>query len=66
MEENRKYYRIVYFKNGTFSRIEITNSKSKVKRLIYTHQPDVEVYRCNANGNNYTGRKIYPYEEVWV
>lgn len=24
----------------------------------------VEVYRCNEKGNNYSGRKIYPYPEI--
>ncbi len=55
-----KYYRIVYFKNNVFYKIEVTDDETKIKRLIYTLTPNIEIYRCNSKGNNYTHRKVYP------
>lgn len=56
---NNKYYRIVYFKNNKFYKVIITSDENKVKSLITLQTPNIEIYKCNANGNNYTGRRIY-------
>ena len=59
MNENN-YYRIVYFKKNKFPKIVITNDNEKIKQLIESHTSNIEIYKCNSKGNNYTGRKIYP------
>lgn len=56
-----KYYRIVYFKNNKFLKTVITNNTEEVEQLIRLHVPNIEIYKCNSKGNNYTGRKIYPF-----
>ena len=56
---NNKYYRIVYFKNNKFWKTVITSDEKEVKFLINSQTPNIEIYKCNANGNNYSGRKIY-------
>ena len=56
---NNKYYRIVYFKNNKFYKVIITSDEDKVKSLISLQTPNIEIYKCNANGNNYSGRRIY-------
>lgn len=54
------YYRIVYFKNNKFWKTVITSDIQEVKQIIGLQIPDIEIYKCNSKGNNYTGRKIYP------
>lgn len=54
-----KYYRIVYFKNNKFWKVVITSDEKEVKFLINSQIPDIEIYKCNVNGNNYSGRRIY-------
>lgn len=54
------YYRIVYFKNNKFWKTVITSDTQEIKQLIALRTPDIEIYKCNPKGNNYTGRKIYP------
>lgn len=56
---NNKYYRIIYFKNNKFYKVVITSDENKVKSLIILQTPNIKIYKCNANGNNYTGRRIY-------
>lgn len=56
---NNKYFRIVYFKNNKFLKVVITGDEEKVKQLINLQTPNIEIYKCNQNGNNYTGRRIY-------
>lgn len=56
---NNKYFRIVYFKNNKFLKTVITGDEEKVKQLINLQTPNIEIYKCNQNGNNYTGRRIY-------
>lgn len=56
---NNKYFRIVYFKNNKFLKTVITGDEEKVKQLINLQTPNIEIYRCNQNGNNYSGRRIY-------
>lgn len=61
MEMNKtKYYRIVYFKNNKFFKVVITSNTEEVKQIINLQTPNIEIYKCNSKGNNYTGRKIYP------
>ena len=55
-----KYYRIVYFKNNKFFKTVITSNTEEVKQIINLQTPNVDIYKCNSKGNNYTGRKIYP------
>ena len=55
-----KYYRIVYYKNNKFIKTVITSDIDKVNQLIMLQTPNIEIYKCNSKGNNYTGRKIYP------
>ena len=55
-----KYYRIVYYKNNKFIKTIITSDIDKVNQLIMLQTPNIEIYKCNSKGNNYTGRKIYP------
>lgn len=59
MKMNNKYYRIVYFKNNKFWKVVITSDEKEVKFLINSQIPDIEIYKCNVNGNNYSGRRIY-------
>lgn len=60
MKMMNKYYRIVYFhKNGKFDKVVITNDEIKIKNLIILQTPNIKIYRCNENGNNYTNRQIY-------
>lgn len=54
-----KYYRIVYFKNNKFWKVVITSDIDKVNQLIMLQISNIEIYKCNANGNNYSGRRIY-------
>lgn len=56
---NNKYFRIVYFKNNKFLKTVITGDEEKVKQLINLQTPNIEIYKCNQNGNNYSGRRIY-------
>ena len=56
-----EYYRIVYFKNNKFQKTVITSNTEEVEQLIRLHTPEIEIYKCNSKGNNYTGRKIYPF-----
>lgn len=56
-----KYYRIVYFKNNKFFKTVITSNTEEVEQLIRLRVPNIEIYKCNSKGNNYTGRKIYPF-----
>ena len=56
-----KYYRIVYFKNNKFFKIVITSNTEEVEQLIRLRVPNIEIYKCNSKGNNYNGRKIYPF-----
>lgn len=56
---NNKYFRIVYFKNNKFLKTVITGDEKKVKQLINLQTPNIEIYKCNQNGNNYSGRRIY-------
>ena len=55
-----KYYRIVYYKNNKFVKTVITSDIDKVNQLIMLQTSNIEIYKCNSKGNNYTGRKIYP------
>lgn len=59
MKTNNKYYRIIYFKNNKFHKTVITSDENKIKSLITLQTPNIEIYKCNANGNNYSGRRIY-------
>jgi len=55
-----KYYRIVYFHNdGKFDKVVITDNEAKVKQLIHFQTPNIKIYKCNENGNNYTNRQVY-------
>ena len=56
-----EYYRIVYFKNNKFQKTVITSNTEEVEQLIRLRTPEIEIYKCNSKGNNYTGRKIYPF-----
>lgn len=56
---NNKYFRIIYFKNNKFLKTVITGDEEKVKQLINLQTPNIEIYKCNQNGNNYSGRRIY-------
>ena len=61
--QDNRYYRIVYFdKKGYANGIEIKSwDETNVEELISRHPyPQMEIYRCNAKGNNYDGRRIYP------
>ena len=55
-----KYYRIVYYKNNKFFKTVITSNTEEVEQIINLQTPNIEIYKCNSKGNNYTGRKIYP------
>ena len=57
---NKKYFKIVYFKNNKFQKYSITDDEKEVKKIIDLKLPNIEIYRCNSKGNNYTHRKVYP------
>ena len=59
MKMNNKYYRIVYFKNNKFWKVVITSDEKEIKFLINSQIPNIQIYKCNVNGNNYSGRRIY-------
>lgn len=62
-EMSNKYYRIVYFdKKGAFRRLQIKpQCEVDIDNLISQNPyPAMMVYRCNAKGNNYSGRLVYP------
>ena len=56
---NDKYFRIVYFKDNKYLKTVITGDEAEVRQLINLRTPNIKIYRCNQNGNNYTGRRIY-------
>lgn len=54
-------YRIVYFdKNFKFKKVVISEEYKDQLLIALAKQENVEVYKCNAKGNNYTGRRIFP------
>jgi len=58
-----QYYRIVYFhRNGTFCGLSIKKqSEVDIVDLIKRYSwPLIEIYKCNAKGNNYSRRRVYP------
>ena len=61
MMDKPEFYRVEEFDSrGQFRRWYVTDDKAKVRRLIFldTKEGNVKVYRCNKNGNNYSGRRI--------
>lgn len=58
------YVRIEIFRNGTFYRIEIVPVESYdrdvIGDLVRKYGPEIRIYKCNRQGNNYHGRLIWP------
>lgn len=58
------YYRIVKFKDGKAQSVKIVEDEDQCIRAISANPNDVEIYKCNKHGNNYTNRMVYPVEQV--
>ena len=62
------YYRVVYYdKNNIFENFEVIEVRDKIDLIskINKHYPlPIEIYKCNKNGNNYTGRMVYPILQI--
>ena len=61
-------YRIEYFDNHLkFYRYEIVNS-FVFNQIVNVKNPrdwnQIRIYKCNANGNNYTGRMLFPVKQI--
>lgn len=63
--ENDRYYRVEHFDgSGKFRKLEVLRHGDRTVAEIVLQDSNVKVFKCNRRGNNYTGRMLYPFQEV--
>lgn len=64
MLDNR-YYRVEHFDGSErFRKFEVLRHGDCSLADIVLSDKNARVYKCNSRGNNYTGRMLYPFQEV--
>ena len=66
--QREESYRIECFKDGEFKKLYIVNSRDEAGMMRCNWETSGKTYstrmfKCNKNGNNYSGREIYDAED---